>query len=181
MSPTSDVLSHQMTGSDPAVRARTAVGAGQRRLLAELRPKVAMLTELELGADAREAALATLTDFCTGHVRRHLDAADRALYAPVADAPEARLLVRALRAAAGTLGRDIDALTRIDDARRAKAVAQALQARLAMHFAVEQTVLVPALAALPGIEPAALAEDFARLLGGGSGDGFEGDGDGRPW
>ena len=175
MSPTSEVMSHQVAGADPAVRARVALGAGRERLLAALRPKVAMLTELELGADAREAALATLTDFCTGLVRRHLDAADRALYAPVADSPETRLLVRALRTAASTLDRDIDALTRIDDARRAKTLAQALQARLAMHFAVEQAVLVPALAALPGIEPVALAEDFAALLG------DDAEGGSRPW
>ena len=87
----------QATETDPAIQARAVIRTSQQRLLAALRPKVALLTELELGADAREAALATLTDFCTGSVRRQLNATDRALYAPAAGSPETRLLIRALR------------------------------------------------------------------------------------
>jgi hypothetical protein len=115
--------------------AQAVIRTGRQRLLAALRPKVAMLTELELGADAREAALATLTAFCTGRVRRHLDVVDHVLYAPAADSPETRLLVRALRTAAGRLDQDIESLTRVDDAHRAKTLAQSIEARLVTHLA----------------------------------------------
>ncbi|GAA2885884.1 hypothetical protein [Streptomyces mexicanus] len=154
----------QATETDPAVQARAVIRTGQQRLLAALRPKVAMLTELELGADAREAALATLTHFCTGPVRRHLHATDQALYAPAAGSLETRLLISALRTAATALDRDIDTLTRTDNAHRAKIIAQSIEAHLATHLAVEQAVLLPALAALPGVELATLAVDFATLL-----------------
>ncbi|MFE1914645.1 hypothetical protein [Streptomyces anandii] len=166
MTLTSEVFT-QATETDPAIQARAVIRTGQQRLLAALRPKVALLTELELGADAREAALAALTDFCTGSVRCHLNATDQALYAPAAGLPETRLLIRALRTAATVLDQDIDALTRTDNAHRAKTIAQSIEALLATHLAVEQAVLLPALTALPGIEPATLAADFTTLLDGG--------------
>lgn len=170
MTPTTEVFS-QTTETDPAIQARAVIRTVQQQLLAALRAKVALLTELELGADAREAALATLTDFCTGSVRRHLNATDQALYAPAAGSPETHLLIRALRTAATALDQDIDALTRTDHAHRAKTVAQSIQARLATHLAVEQAVLLPALTALPGIQLITLAADFTALLDGGRLDG----------
>ncbi|MGW5235478.1 hemerythrin domain-containing protein [Streptomyces nodosus] len=157
----------QASETDPAIQARAMIRTGQQGLLAALRPKVALLTELELGADAREAALAALIDFCTGSVRRHLNATDQALYAPAAGSPETRLLIRALRTAATVLDRDIDALTRTDDTSRVKTIAQSIEAHLATHLAVEQAVLLPALTSLPGMELAALAADFTTLLDGG--------------
>lgn len=157
----------QATETDPAIHARAVIRTGQQQLLAALRPKVAMLTELELGTDAREAALATLTDFCTSSVRRHLNATDQALYAPAAGSPETRLLIQALRTAATALHQDIDTLTRTDNAHRAKTIAQSIEAHLATHLAVEQAVLLPALLALPGMELATLAADFTALLDGG--------------
>ncbi|MBB4789661.1 hypothetical protein [Streptomyces nodosus] len=60
MTPTSEVFI-QAGESDPAVQARVVVRAAHQRLLADLQPKVALLTELELSTDARETALATLT------------------------------------------------------------------------------------------------------------------------
>jgi len=159
-------ISIRATEPDAATKGWAVIRAGQEELLAGLRPKVALLAELELGADAREAALATLTDYCAGPVRRHLTATDRALYAAAADAPETRLLIRALRTAASALDEDIDTLTRIDDARRAKAVARNIEARLTTLLAVEQAVLLPALAASSGTELAARAVDFTKLRDG---------------
>jgi hypothetical protein len=92
----------QVTETDPGTRAQAAIRAGHHRLLCALRPKVALLTELRLGSDAREAAWDGLVDFCTGTVRRHLSATDHALYTPAADAAATRLLVRALRAVPAT-------------------------------------------------------------------------------
>ncbi|MGW0084080.1 DUF2249 domain-containing protein [Streptomyces sp. NPDC003393] len=169
MTPTSEVFI-RAAENESAVQARAVIRTGLQGLLAELRPKVALLTELELGADAREAALAALTDFCAGPVRRHLDATDRALYAPAADLPGTRLLIRALRTAATALDEDIDALTRTDDAHRARTVAQSIEARLATQSAVEQAVLLPALIALPDVEPTTLAADFTAFLDGGRAD-----------
>lgn len=156
----------QATETDPALQAGAVIRSGQQRLLAALRPKVALLTELELGPDAREAAQATLTDFCTGPVRRYLNTIDRALYAPAAGSPETHLLIRALRTAATALDQDIDALARTDDAHRAKAIALSIEAHLTTHLAVEQTVLLPALD-LSGGELAAPAANFTTPVDGG--------------
>lgn len=150
----------QATETAPAIQARAVFHAAHQQLLSGLRPKVALLTELELSTTARETILATLTDFCAGPVRRHLDATDQALYAPAADFPETRLLIRALRAAATAVGQDIDVLTHADDPHRAKVVAQRIEALLTTHLAVEQAVLLPALASMPDAELATLAADF---------------------
>lgn len=166
MTPTSEVFIQAAEG-DPAVQARAVIQAAHRRLLAGLRPKVALLTELELSADARDAALTTVTAFCAGPVRRHLDATDQALYAPAARSAETLLLVRALRTVATALEHDIDALTRTYDPHRAKTIVQRIEARLTTHLTVEQTVLLPALAALPDGELATVAADFTTVLDGG--------------
>jgi hypothetical protein len=147
MTPTSEVATHPVI--HPVIHPAAEPAEPGGRLLAALRPKVAMLTELELGAVDRETALAALSDFCAGPVRRHLAATDRAFYAPAADVPVTRLLVRALRTSAAALAQDIDVLTRMDDPRRARAVARSIEVRLATQLAVEQAVLLPALAALP--------------------------------
>ncbi|MFI6559511.1 hypothetical protein [Streptomyces sp. NPDC050534] len=153
----------QAAETDPAERACAGIRSVQQRLLTSLRPKVAMLTELELGPDARDAAHATLAAYCNGPVRRHLAAADQVLYGPVAGSPETRLLVQALRIAATALDGDIEALGRTDDAHRARAVAQRIETLVVAHLAVERAVLLPALAALPGHELARLAGDFTVL------------------
>lgn len=131
-----------------------------------LRPKVALLTELNLGSDAREAAWDGLVDFCAGAVRRHLSATDRALYTPVADAAGTRLSVRDLQAVSGDLDEKIDVLSRADDADAVATLAQHIEAVLAAHLAVEQTVLLPALAAVPGADLPTLASHWADLLDG---------------
>src|SRR4051812_24718269 len=84
----------QATETDPAVRAATEVRGVHRRLLERL----AALAEHEPGQ-----AHAVLTGFLEGELRRHLAAADEALYAPASGAPETRLLVRALRATAAEI------------------------------------------------------------------------------
>jgi hypothetical protein len=156
----------QVTETDPGTRAQAAIRAGHHRLLCALRPKVALLTELRLGSDAREAAWDGLVDFCTGTVRRHLSATDHALYTPAADAAATRLLVRALRAVSGDLDEKIDALSRAHDADAVATLAQHTEAVLAAHLAVEQTGLLPALAAVPGADLPALVSLWATLLDG---------------
>lgn len=154
------------TAADPAVRAREMLRAGHHRLLAALRPKVALLTELQLDWAAREAAWDALTAFCTGPVRTLLSAADRALYAPVCENAETRLLVRALRATGAQLDERIEALARTDEADSAARLAPVIESLLASHLAVEQRVLLPALAALPGVDLAGLVAHFTVLADG---------------
>lgn len=167
MTPSSEIYI-QATETDPTVQAEAAIRAGHHRLLAALRPKAASLAEPQQSADAREAARTAVTEFCATEVRRHLAASDQALYAPAAGAAETRLLVRALRTTAGALNDRIDALSRTGDADASAALVQSIEAVLAVHLAVEQTVLLPALADLPGADLPSLTEDWTTLLDGGS-------------
>jgi hypothetical protein len=155
------------TTTDPAVRAEAAILAAHRRLLAGLRPKTALLTELRLGHAAREQARAAVTDSCTGEVRRHLAATDQALYAPAAGAAETRLLIKALRATSPAVDARIDALASADATAAVAAAAQDVTGLLTVHLSVEEAVLLPALAALPGAALPLLAADFETLLEGG--------------
>ncbi len=150
----------------PVARACEAVRAGHHRLLAALRPKVALLTELQLDWAAREAAWDALTAFCAGPVRTQLSAADQALYAPACDSAETRLLVGALRATSAQLDDRIEALTRADEADAAARLAPVIESLLASHLAVEQRVLLPALATLPGVDLTVLVAHFTMLVDG---------------
>jgi uncharacterized protein (DUF2249 family) len=100
-------------------------------------------------------------------LRRYLAAVDEALYAPAAGAAETRLLIQALRPTAADLGHRIDVLSAARDVDSATASTLAIEAVLASHLTVEQTVLLPALAALPGADLAILTADLQTLLGGG--------------
>jgi uncharacterized protein (DUF2249 family) len=155
MTPPSEVFI-ESTDTDPAVRAQARVRqTGQR-----LRGRLAALSEQE-GA----AAAVALRDFCAGELRGYLDACDRTLYAAASGAAETRLLVRALRTTADRLGRHIDTLQATGAA--AGAAAQAIEVLFAAQLAVEDAVLLPALAVLPGAELPTLAADLQTLLDGG--------------
>jgi uncharacterized protein (DUF2249 family) len=144
----------QATETDPADRAATDVRGVHRRLL----DRLAALAEHEPGRDH-----AILTGFLDGELRRHLGATDEALYAPAAGAPETRLLVRALRATAG----EIEALAALAASGDTVAACRDLTAVLTVHFTVEETVLLPALAELPGADLGLMVADLHTLLDGG--------------
>lgn len=141
----------QATETDPAVRATAVV----RQIHDRLRDRLASLAGHEPGIVA---------GFCSGELRRHLAAADDALYAPAAGAPETRLLVRALRATAAEIDGRIDALATAGDPAGA---ARVLGSILAVHLTVEETVLLPALAELPGADLGLVVADLQTLLDGG--------------
>jgi uncharacterized protein (DUF2249 family) len=141
----------QATETDPAVRAAAVV----RHIHDRLRERLAALAGHDPGLVA---------GFCAGELRRHLAAADEALYAPAAGAPETRLLVRALRTAAAEIERRIDLLDRSGDP---AAFAREIGSALAVHFTVAETVLLPALTELPGADPALMVADLQTLLDGG--------------
>lgn len=156
----------EATESDPVAAAQAAIGRVQRELLRTVRAQAGLL-ELELSHDARAQAATHLLVFAAGNVRGYLRAVDEALYAPAAGAAETRLLVRALRVTAGLLDTQIEALSRAEEPAALCSAGQALEAVLSAHLAIEHDVLLPGLAALPGVELPVLVADIAVLQAGG--------------
>ncbi|WP_037673235.1 DUF2249 domain-containing protein [Streptomyces griseus] len=152
----------EATETDPAVRAQIAIRALHQRL----RIGLAAFGESEPVAGSHNVVHAALVDFCSGELRRHLAATDQALFAAASGAAETRLLVRALRTTTAALDAHIDALAATTDTTSAMAIAQLIEAVLAVHLAAEETVLLPALAALPGADLPALVTDMLTLLAG---------------
>jgi uncharacterized protein (DUF2249 family) len=158
----------QGTDTDPAVRAQAVLHDRNADLLADLTAKVALATELVLSPVHREEAQAALNEFCTQRLHSHLVATDRVLYAVGAGAAETRLLVRALRTMYGLIAARVVELNEADAAEELASSAHALGALLRACQHVEQEVLVPALAVLPGVDLPDLVEDAGTLLGGGT-------------
>lgn len=157
----------QATDTDPDLRARRRIEAENNRLLAQLRSKAAAVTGARLGDDAFDTACAAVAHFCTVDLRRHLDATDQVLYASAAGAAETRLLVRSLRATVRSLDRRVVGLAEADSEDVAAALTRGIEAVLEVHLTVEQEVLLPALAALPGVDMPTLAADRTTLIEGG--------------
>ncbi|GAA1553196.1 hypothetical protein GCM10009789_03390 [Kribbella sancticallisti] len=150
----------QATETDPTVIARTAVREAHQRLRAGL----AELTTTEPMADADQPSSAELIDFCRHELRQYLDVADRNLYAPAAGSSAGRLLVDALRVGRSALDRQIDDLAAAgtsDTARIGAMIAGALD----LQFRIEESVLLPTLAELAGVEPSlAVASPQASVV-----------------
>lgn len=163
MAPSSEIFI-EATETDPAVRAQADV----RRQHQALRAGLARFTGGGTAGGGGEADPAGLRAFCAGELRGYLAAADRTLHAAASGAAETRLLVRALRVGAAALGERIEALTAASDASAATSIARSIEAVLAVHLAAEETVLLPALAALPGAGLPTLVADLRSLLDGGS-------------
>ena len=157
----------EATETDPSVRARAAFGQVQQDLLRTARAQAALLTELKLGHNERELALEHLLAFCTKQLRGYLDACGQTLHAAAAGAAESRLLVRGLSVTSRLLDRHINALGEAEEPVAVSAAAEAIEAVLAAHLAVEHDVLLPALATLPGADLPALVEDFETVRAGG--------------
>lgn len=135
---TSSEIYIQATDTDPTVQAQAEILRIQARLLG---------TPGNVRAD---------------ELLSYLAAADEALYAPAAGAPATRLLIRALRISSTALAQCSDALSSTE-----VGAAQTVEILLAAHLAVEGTVLLPALADLPGADLSALRSDLQTLLDGG--------------
>ncbi|WP_406047127.1 DUF2249 domain-containing protein [Kribbella sp. NBC_00889] len=151
----------QATETDPDVIARGAVQEAHERLLTGL----AELTTAQPVAQGAEPRSAELVDFCLHDVRRYLATADRDLYAAASQDDETRLLVEALRVGAAALNAQIDELAAaglVDAAR----LGVMITATLDTHLQIEESVLLPALAGLPGVDPSLLAADLQAYLAG---------------
>lgn len=158
----------QGTDTDPAQRAQAVLRYLNAEVLADLAAKVVLATELDLSPAHRETAQYGLVAFCSDRLLGHLAATDRALYAVAAGAAETRLLVRALRAHHRLIADRIAELDHAGCAAEVTAAAHSLAALLGASQLIEREVLVPALAALPGVDLPVLVEDATLLLDGGT-------------
>lgn len=156
----------QDTAIDPAVRAQHTLRQCGDELLAELTVKVELASDLQLPLALREEVRDRLIAFCASRLVRYCLATDRVLYSVAAGVAETRLLVRALRSQHDLLAVRIAELNRADSSAEFAASAHALVGLLAVCHRVEQEVLVPALAALPGVDLSVLVEDVDTLLAG---------------
>lgn len=148
----------EATGTDPDVIARGVVREVHERLrsgLAEL-----STTQAADGTDRRPPA--EMVDFCLHELRRYLAVADRDLYAPAAGDAETRLLVGALQIGAAALNAQIDDLAAAFDAARISVLIAALD----LQLQIEESVLMPAVAGLPSVDPSLLAAGLRAYLAG---------------
>ncbi|WIV53983.1 DUF2249 domain-containing protein [Amycolatopsis nalaikhensis] len=154
------------TGDDPVVGATAWLTDIIDTLLAEARSKSALLTELNLEPADRQAAQASLNAFCAERVLRHLAATDQALYAPAAGAGPTRLLVTALRIQHRIITDDVSDLETASTADRSRAAARSLVTMLESCLEIQKSVLLPALAELPGADLPSLVHDMGAVLAG---------------
>lgn len=155
------------TSTDPSARAGAQLRAEADRLLTDYRAKVALVTDLRLEAARDQQAYRGLVDFTAERLRPYLAATDRALYATAAGAPATRLLVRALRRMHESITQHVAELVAAGAPDQAAHAAQALGAVLDAGLAMDQAVLLPALADLPGADLPSLAADLTTVLAGG--------------
>lgn len=156
------------TTTDPALRAQHTARDRADELLADLTAKVTLATDLQLPLARREEVRDRLIDFCTSRLVRHLLATDQVLYSVGAGAAETRLVVRALRALHDLVAARLAELKRADSSAEFAASAHALVGVLEVCHHIEQEVLIPALAALPGVDLSVLVDDVDTLLSGGA-------------
>lgn len=151
----------QATETDPDVIAQGAVREAHERL----RSGLAEVTAAPPGTGPAQPRSAELVDFCLHEVRRYLGTADRDLYAPASGDDETRLLVNALRVGAAALDAQIDELTAADPVDAAR-FGVMIAATLDVQLRIEESVLLPALAGLPDVDPLLLAADLRAYLAG---------------
>jgi uncharacterized protein (DUF2249 family) len=151
----------QATETDPDVIARGAVREAHERL----RSGLAELTAAPSVVGDAQPRSAELVDFCLHEVRRYLVTADRDLYAAADADDETRLLVDALRIGAAALDAQIDKLAAADPVDAARLGVE-IAATLDLHLRIEESVLLPALAGSPGVDPLLLAAEVRAYLAG---------------
>jgi uncharacterized protein (DUF2249 family) len=151
----------QATDTDPDVIARGVVREAHERL----RSGLAELIAEHSVVDGVQSPSVELADFCLHELRGYLVTADRDLYAPAAGDDETRLLVDALRVGAAALNAQIEELVAADPGEAAR-LGVMIAAALDLHLQIEESVLLPALAGLPGVDPSLLAADVRAYLAG---------------
>lgn len=115
---------------------------------------------------AAESARRDLVDWCEGELVPHARAEERAMYPAALATVEGRLLVEAMLGEHEVLTRLLREVADADDLLRAAASAAALRAVFDSHLTKENDLVVPLLAATPGISVAGLLDGMHQLLGG---------------
>ncbi|TCO19636.1 uncharacterized protein (DUF2249 family) [Kribbella steppae] len=151
----------EATETDPDVIARGTVREAHERL----RSGLAELTAAHPGVGGARPRSAELVDFCLHEVRRYLVTADQDMYAPASVDDETRLLVDALRLGAAALDAQIEKLAAADSVEAAW-LGVVIASTLDLHLRIEESVLLPALAGLPGVDPLLLATEVRAYLEG---------------
>lgn len=117
---------------------------------------------------AAEVARRELIDWCERELVPHALAEEQAMYPAARATVEGRLLVEAMLGEHEVLTRLIREVADASDLQRAAASATALGAVFYSHLAKENDLVVPLLAAAPGVSVAALLDGMHELLGGAS-------------
>jgi uncharacterized protein (DUF2249 family) len=142
-----------------------------RRHHAELVGRLAAHTEALLAgaarADARDfvRARAALVRFCSEELLPHAAAEERSLYPAAARSDRLRLLVDAMVAEHRVLEQLAGEVGRARQSARAAAAGEALRVLFETHVAKEDDLVLPALAADPGVSLAAILTGLHALLG----------------
>jgi hypothetical protein len=149
------------TETDPEVVACTVVREAHQRL----RTRLAALIGAGSVPGAGQPLPAELVDFCLYEVRQYLVAADRHLYVPASGGAGTLLPLEALRAGASALNGQIDGLAAANSV-DASWIGRMIAATLDLQLQIEDSVLLPALAGLPGVDLSLLAADLRAFLEG---------------
>ncbi|MET8804495.1 DUF2249 domain-containing protein [Streptomyces sp. NPDC004546] len=152
--------------SDPEdATALEAAEGHHARMAGELAGRVAMLlTAAGRDRDAAERIRAGLVAFCDREILPHAAAEEAVLYPAARRLPDSRLLVESLIAEHSCLTALVDALRTPSDATGAAADARALQVFFEEHVAKENGLVLPLLAAAPGLRLAGLLTDMHDRL-----------------
>ena len=117
---------------------------------------------------AAETARGDLVDWCERELLPHAMAEEQAMYPAAQALVEGRLLVEAMLGEHEVIVGLLREVAETADLRRAAASAAALRAVFDSHLAKENDLVVPLLAAAPGVSVAGLLEGMHLLLGGAS-------------
>lgn len=125
-----------------------------------------------------ETARQDLLDYVRREIIPHAHAEERALYPPAAALPEGRLLIAGMTDEHRALTDLVEQLAAAAEAPvRAAAAARALAALFAVHLHKENDLVLPLLAAAPGVRLATILAGMHELLGA---EHTDGGADGRP-
>lgn len=145
-----------------AVKQHHAVLAGALRM----RTEALFTAASQRDTAAAETARRDLVDWCERELVPHARAEEQAMYPAAQATVEGRLLVEAMLGEHEVLTGLLREVADAGDLRRAAAAATALRAVFDSHLTKENDLVVPLLAATPGVSVAGLLDGMHQLLGG---------------
>lgn len=125
----------------------------------------ALMTSAVEPGTSFETALRQTLDFCSGELLPHAAAEEATLYRAAAGSERARLLVEGMVAEHRVIVELVDEIDTASEPGRACAAAYALRVLFDAHLAKENDLLLPVVAAEPGINLAEVLGEIHELLG----------------